>query len=86
MTSRGSRRLLLSGNELKERGRREAPLLFVVRAPHALVMGGCHLYAVGAGRWPAAEVSCTLTRMRGRTLHASAAEGSKAHQAHPLPG
>lgn len=30
MTSRGSRRLLLSGNELKERGRREAPLLFVV--------------------------------------------------------
>lgn len=29
MTSRGSRRRLLSGNELKERGRREAPLLFV---------------------------------------------------------
>lgn len=29
MTSRGSRRLLLSGNELKERGRREAPLLFL---------------------------------------------------------
>lgn len=28
MTSRGSRRLLLSGNELKEPGRREAPLLF----------------------------------------------------------
>jgi hypothetical protein len=29
MTSLGSRRLLLSGSELKERGRREAPLLFV---------------------------------------------------------
>lgn len=34
MTSRGSRRLLLSGNELRERGRREAPLLFVVSAIH----------------------------------------------------
>jgi hypothetical protein len=34
MTSLGSRRLLLSGNELKERGRREAPLLFVVAALH----------------------------------------------------
>ena len=30
MTSRGSRRLLLSGNELSERGRRWAPLLFEV--------------------------------------------------------
>jgi hypothetical protein len=29
MTSRGSRRLLLSGNELKERGRREAPFFVV---------------------------------------------------------
>jgi len=34
MTSRGSRRLLLSGNELKERGRREAPLLFVKSVLH----------------------------------------------------
>jgi len=34
MTSRGSRRLLLSGNELGEQGRREAPLLFVVSAIH----------------------------------------------------
>lgn len=34
MTSRGSRLRLLSGSELKERGRREAPLLFVVSAIH----------------------------------------------------
>lgn len=33
MTSRGSRRRPLSGNELKERGRREAPLLFVSVLP-----------------------------------------------------
>lgn len=31
MTSRGSRRRLLSGNELKERGRREAPLASLER-------------------------------------------------------
>jgi hypothetical protein len=30
MTSRGSRRLLLSGNELRELGRREAPLFVQV--------------------------------------------------------
>lgn len=29
MTSRGSRRRLLSGSELKEQGRREAPLFVV---------------------------------------------------------
>lgn len=37
MTSRGSRRLLLSGNELKERGRREAPLLHAELA-HAFTL------------------------------------------------
>lgn len=44
MTSRGSRRRLLSGNELKERGRREAPLFFC-SVRYRLVRFCAHLLA-----------------------------------------
>lgn len=37
MTSRGSRRLLLSGSELKERGRREAPFFYYIESLRCLV-------------------------------------------------
>lgn len=47
MTSRGSRRLLLSGSELEERGRREAPLLFYYDSSSAFRLATPSLGAAG---------------------------------------